>query len=204
METTGNKYIAVAYKLYTDNGGKQELVEETTIDQPFQFISGFGIAHPEFENNITKLAKGETFDFCLTKDKAFGDYSEEYILELDKEVFSINGHFDHENIFPGAVVPMQNADGNHFQGKVLEVKADKVKIDLNPPLAGCDLQFKGVVIESREATKDEIQGMINRMSGEGCCCGGHCDGGCDGHHSHEGGCGHHHGGDEGCGCGHCH
>ena len=55
METKGNKYIAVAYKLYTVNGEKKEAVEETDIEHPFQFISGFGIAHPEFEKNVVNL-----------------------------------------------------------------------------------------------------------------------------------------------------
>lgn len=55
METKGNKYIAVAYKLYTVNGEKKELLEETDIEHPFQFISGFGIAHPEFEKNVMNI-----------------------------------------------------------------------------------------------------------------------------------------------------
>lgn len=113
-----------------------------------------------------------------------------------------------------------NEDGNRFQGLILEVKEDKVVVDLNHPLAGKKLHFKGSVVTSRPATDDEIQGMINLMSGEGCgCCGGEdgC-GGCGGehhchheggeHHCHEEGgehhC-HHEGGEHHCcGGGHCH
>lgn len=204
METKGNKYIAVAYKLYTVNGEKKEAVEETDIEHPFQFISGFGIAHPEFEKNVINLEKSTAFEFGIPMEQAFGLRSDEHILDLERSVFSINGHFDHEHIYPGAIVPMQNEDGNRFQAKVLEVGADSVKMDFNHPYAGYDLFFKGVVIESREATNDEIQGMINRMSGGGCCCGGHCDGDCGGNHNHDGGCGHHHGDGGECGCGHCH
>lgn len=204
METKGNKYIAVAYKMYTVDGDKKELLEETGIDHPFQFISGFGIAHPEFENNVINLEKGSSFEFELTKEQAFGEREDKYILDFEREVFSINGHFDHEHIYPGAVVPMQNEDGNRFMAKVLEVGTGTVKVDLNHPFAGYNLCFKGVIVESREATNDEIQGMINRMSGGGCSCGGHCSGDCDCNHDHEGGCGHHHENGHECGCGHCH
>ena len=70
-------------------------------------------------------------------------------------------------------------------------------MDLNHPLAGKSLNFKGTILENREATNSEIQGMINRLSGEGCGCGcGDCEGGCGGE------CGEHH--DHDCGCGHCH
>ena len=97
--------------------------------------------------------------------------------------------------------PLMNADGARFNGTITDVKEDTVTVDLNHPLAGKALNFIGEVTENRDATKDEIQGMLNMLSGEGGCgcgcdsCGGGCgdDCGCDGHH-HE----------ESCGCGHCH
>lgn len=200
METIENKYIAVAYKMYAIKDGKEELAEEAGIDQPFQFISGFGLINDCFEDGVKHLATGDTFDFILPKDKANGEYDDSRVIDVDRSMFCINGHFDHEHIFVGAIVPMQNADGMFFNAKVLEIKGDKVKLDMNSPFAGYDLRFKGVVVETRVATAEEIQGMINRMSGEGCCCGGHCGDDCGG------GCGggHHHHGDDGCGCGHCH
>ena len=201
MDSNLNKYIAVAYKLYTVDNGKSELVEEAPEDAPFQFISGYGITLDAFEEKVAGLEKGAEFDLTLQKDDAYGDYEDERVLDLDKSIFTINGHFDHGNIYKDAIVPLQNEDGNRFLGKVLAVSEDKVRIDLNHPLAGKTLNFKGHVVESREATNDEIQGLINRMSGEGCCCGRHngdgecCghhhDGGCCGH-NHEGGCCHHH------------
>ena len=203
MDNNTNKYIAVAYKLYTVENGESELVEEATDKEPFQFISGYGIALDSFEKQMTGLKTGAEFDFTLQKDDAYGDYELERVLDLDKSVFCINGHFDHENIYKDAIVPLQNEDGNRFYGKVLSIGDDKVKIDLNHPLAGKTLNFKGHIVEAREATNDEIQGLINRMSGEGCCCGGHGDGECCHHHEgHEGGChGHNHKEGEGC-CGH--
>ena len=195
-----NKYIAVAYKLYTVDNGESELVEEATDKEPFQFISGYGITLDAFEKEIAGLEKGAGFDFTLQKDEAYGDYEQEHVLDLDKEIFCINGHFDRERIYKDAIVPLQNEDGNRFLGKVVSVGNDKVRIDLNHPLAGKTLNFKGHVVESREATNEEIQGLINRMSGEGCCCGGHHDdGGCCGHGHGEGHCKGHHDDGECCG-----
>ena len=37
-----NKYITVAYKLYVMQDGQKTLVEEATVEHPFQFISGLG------------------------------------------------------------------------------------------------------------------------------------------------------------------
>ncbi|MBR4921633.1 MAG: FKBP-type peptidyl-prolyl cis-trans isomerase [Prevotella sp.] len=200
MNKTPNKYIAVSYRLYVDGNNGKELMEEATAEQPFHFISGFGIALDSFEKQLVDLEKDATFDFALPKEEAYGDYEEAHVIDLDREIFSINGHFDHEHIYVDAVIPLQNEDGNHFYGRVVEVGEEKVKVDLNHPLAGETLYFEGKVLENREATNEEIQGMIARMSG-GCGCGCHhdhgdCDGNCDGD------CSHKHGDD--CGCGHCH
>ncbi len=203
MDTTSSKYITVAYELYTDYNGKNELVEKAPAEHPFQFISDMGTTLDAFEAQIKPLQKGEKFDFTLSVEEAYGEYEQERVLELNKDIFKINGKFDNEHIYPGSVVPLMNNDGARFNGTIVEVKDDTVTVDLNHPLAGKALHFIGEVTENRDATKEEIQNLLNMLSGEGGCggCGGGCCGGgcdndddcCGGHH--EGGC---------CGGGHCH
>lgn len=205
MENKTNKLIAAHYQLFTINdNGERKLVEETSQDQPFVFITGFGAALDALEEQLENLERGAKFDFELDKDKAFGEYEPKRVIDLNKEMFVVDGHFDSKNIFKGAQIPLKNEDGNFFIATVLEIGSNKVKVDLNHPLAGNKLNFKGYIIENREATKEELQTMLNHLNGGGCSgdCGG-CEGGC-GHH--EGGCGHHEGEghkDGGC-CGHCH
>lgn len=200
MENQLDKYIAVTYQLYTITDGKEEMVEEATADRPFQFISGFGITLEDFEKGVSGLSTGENFDLHIPCERAYGEYMQEHVLDLDKEMFTINGHFDHDNIYQDAIVPLQNEDGHRFMGRVLEITEDKVKMDMNHPLAGKALHFKGVIIENRDATNEEIQQMVNQISGEGhsCGCGGGCGDSCG--CSSDEGCGCGSGG--GCGCGH--
>lgn len=197
-----HKYITVAYSLYTDNSeGVHELVEQAPVEHPFQFITELGVALETFEAKLKDLNAGDEFDFTLSVDEAYGPYEQEHVIELPKSTFMLNGRFQNDVIFEGAVIPLVNADGNRFQGLVLEVKDEVVIIDLNHPLAGKELHFKGSVVTSREATDAEVTALIKMMSGEGGCgCGCGCDGGCDGGCDSEGcGCGDH---DHGCGCKH--
>jgi FKBP-type peptidyl-prolyl cis-trans isomerase SlyD len=190
-EKKTNQYMEVAYTLYAAGEKTLEFVEEATDEKPFQFISGFGITLDDFEKQVVNLEKGGTFEFKLTKEQAYGDYDEERVVELERSIFSINGRFDHENVFVDAVLPLQNEEGQRFFGKVLEITDSHVKIDLNHPLAGKELSFKGHIVENRQATEEEIKSFIKTMSGEGCGCG--CDDCGDG--CHQGG---------NSGCGHCH
>jgi len=211
MENKQNKFISVSYQLYSIAAdGKKNLEEETQQGRPFQFITGFGVSLDSFEKQVAELAAGDKFDFTLQPAEAFGDYDSEGVHKLSRDVFSINGHFDHENIYEDAVITLMDNDGKRFMARVAKVEEDGVTVDTNHPLAGNTLQFVGEVLENRDATNEEIQHLLNHMSG-GCGCGdceGGCDhdheGGCGHHHDHEGGCGHHHDHEGGCGCGHCH
>ena len=40
-----NKYFVIDYKLYSVKNGERTLEEETTEDEPFVLISGFGISY---------------------------------------------------------------------------------------------------------------------------------------------------------------
>ena len=192
MENKTNKYIAVSYKLYVKDENGKHLVEETKEGQPFKFISGFGIALDAFENNIIPKAIDEEFSFVLEKEQAYGEHHDELVLDMEREAFFIDGRFDHEHIYKDAIIPLQNQEGQRFNGRVLEVGDQKVKIDLNHPLAGETLQFEGKVLENRDASENEINQLIKHLTG-GCggCGGGSCGGSC-------GDCG---GGD--CDCGNC-
>ena len=191
MDNKQSKYITVSYQLHSiDENGAKHLEEQTQQGQPFQFISGFGFTLDGFEQHIVDLEPGAKFDFTLLPAEAFGEYDEEGVHKMKREAFCINGHFDHENIFPGAVITLMDEEEHRFMARVEKVEDDSVTINTNHPLAGQTLQFTGLVLENRDATKEEIQNLINQIGHE--CCG--CED-CEGH-DHEGG--------HECGCGHCH
>lgn len=171
-----NKYISVSYKLYA-SGAEQasELIEETAEGEPFVFVSALGMTLEAFEAQITILQPGDKFDFTLSPDDAYGDYDEAGRQALPRNVFEIDGKLDSRFIFEGAVVPLSSPDGARFNGTVVKITDDSVTVDLNHPLAGKSLNFKGTVLESREATNDEVRDALNQITG----CGGGCGGGCD-------------------------
>ena len=55
-----NKFISVSYQLYDITEGKSDLIEQTSDERPFIFVSGMGVTLPAFEEQIVNLAKGES------------------------------------------------------------------------------------------------------------------------------------------------
>ena len=124
-----NLYIAVAYRLYTkDKEGKREMVEEATMEQPFQFVSGLGMTLDDFEAQLVGLEKDAEFDFELTPEQAYGEYEQERVIKVPRSTFEIDGRLDREYIFEGAVVPLQNADGQRFNGMIAKIGDTEVTV----------------------------------------------------------------------------
>lgn len=192
MKISANKFVVVTYDLYVGEGEERELMEKATREVPLKFIYGTGSMIQAFEDALMGLESGAAFDFTITPENAYGEYNEDYVLDLPKNIFEVDGKFDSEMIQEGNTVPMMDSNGNRMNGSVLEVRDDVVVMDFNHPLAGETLHFKGEVIDVHEPTAEEIAAMTAPAGGCGC--------GCD---SCGGGCGDHEHGD-GCGCSGCH
>ncbi len=156
MKIANNTVVSMTYTLTeTDENGP--LIQEVSKDKPFVFLYGSGFLLPKFEENIRGLEAGADYAFPLESEVAYGAVRDDALLELDKEIFKIDGKIDEDILFVGNDIPMQNNEGQTLMGKVLEITDDKVKMDFNHPLAGLDLFFKGEILDVRKATAEEIE-----------------------------------------------
>ncbi len=194
MKIANNAFVNAEYELFVDGeNGEPELMERATAEQPLNFIFGIGMMLPVFEQNLNGLEAGESFDFTIANEEAYGPYDDEAVIELERSVFEIDGKLDEEMVFEGNVVPLMDSEGHRLQAQVVTVTDTHVTVDLNHPLAGENLHFKGKVLEVREPTEEELKAVLG--GGCGCGCDDNC--GCD----DDCGCDDGHKGAHGCGCG---
>ena len=158
MTITENKVAVVSYHLTaSENGGEEELVEQTDAEHPFAFIYGVSSLLPDFEKNLLNKKAGDKFDFRVKAAEGYGIVEKDYIIQIDKQAFIVDGNFDSERVFIGNDIEMHDAEGNQLVGRVLEIEEAHVKMDFNHPLAGHDLHFVGEVIEVRDASLEELE-----------------------------------------------
>jgi FKBP-type peptidyl-prolyl cis-trans isomerase SlyD len=113
-------------------------------------------------------------------------------MDIPMAAFVVNGELKSDKLKVGNIVPMMDNEGNPFDGRVIAVDNDTVKMDFNHPLAGKALHTFGQVLNVREATVEELN-----PAPAGCGCGTPNDSCCGGGHSHD-----HHHEEESCGvCG---
>jgi FKBP-type peptidyl-prolyl cis-trans isomerase SlyD len=166
MKIEPQSVVSLTYDLYVNQqDGTEGLVESATQEQPLTFLYGVGQMLPKFEEHLSTLATGDNYEFRLTAEDAYGQYDEEAVANLPKDMFMGT---DLPEI--GSTLPLQDNEGHHFQGQVVSIAEDAVIVDLNHPMAGQALHFKGNILNVRPATPEELSH-------------GHAHGP-DGHHHH--------------------
>jgi len=156
MTISNEKVVTLVYQLKVDNR-EGDIVETVKEEKPFVFLYGAGLMLPKFEENLKGLKAGDDFEFILKSEEAYSQASEEAVMDLPKNLFEVEGKIEEGLLAEGNVIPMQNNEGQKFNGVVVEVKDESVTMDFNHPLAGDNLHFSGKIMEVREATKEEVE-----------------------------------------------
>lgn len=155
MKTASNHVVSISYQL--TEKGSDVLVEKVTADDPFVFLMGAGNLLEAFEQQLTGLSVGDTFDFILESEEAYGPVDENAIVKVPVEAFFINGKFAEDLVVVGKPIRMQDQYGNPLIGTVIERGLENVTIDFNHPMAGKALHFRGEILAIRPATEEELE-----------------------------------------------
>ncbi len=153
MKIEKNKVVLMSYSLSTDSG---QVLELRTTDNPVEFIVGHGQILPSLERKILGQGEGFTGQFLLQPEEAHGTYKSELVKEMKSSQFP-----DNLALKKGMKFESTDANGEPLALHIIEVKADKVVVDGNHPLAGVSLNFDIKILDIRDAAEEEIfQGKV--------------------------------------------
>ncbi|MEN9522630.1 MAG: hypothetical protein RL065_1007 [Bacteroidota bacterium] len=156
MKSTQNSVVKISYQLRTELNGP--IMDEANNERPFSFLLGHQNVLPKFEQALTDVQAGDSFEFTLTAEEGYGVHNPEAIVELDINMFADEkGEIQHDIIAIGNMIPLQDNQGNRYQGVIKAQYDAKVLVDLNHPMAGKTLHFSGSVLDVREATAEELE-----------------------------------------------
>ena len=119
MIIENDKLVLLTYQLKSDNANG-EVIETVTEDNPLTFIYGQGMMFSKFEENILGR-KGESFEFILDSIDAYGEYSEDNIIEIPSSVFELDKP-ENKSLVKVGFIPMMDSAGNRLTGVVLKIE----------------------------------------------------------------------------------
>jgi len=105
--------------------------------EPLEFKIGEGDIIPGVEEAVIGMKPDEVKTATVPPEKAYGDYREEMVVEVDKSQFP-----EHIDPSVGQQLELRQSDGQTVVVRVTDVSEENVKLDANHPLAGKDLTFE--------------------------------------------------------------
>ena len=144
MKIEKNSRVKLAYTLKYDNA-QGEIIETVSAEKPLEVVVGEEDLLSKFEEKIMGLKTGDTFEFSLSPEEAYGNYDEEGIVSVPKA--ELMEDVDGVEISEGEIVPIVTDDDEEMEAVVLEIENDIVTLDFNHPLAGETLYFSGKIVE---------------------------------------------------------
>ncbi len=166
MPIAKNNVVFISYQLaFPDENGQPDVVEIVDEKEPMVFIHGLSGLPEAFEKNLLGLNEGDTFDFRISAEDAYGNVDPNAIIQLPKSIFQAEGQSADDILQIGNFIPMTDDQGNRMQGLVVSIEGETVTMDFNHPLAEKTLMFQGKILKIREATPEEI--AHGHVHGEG-------------------------------------
>lgn len=190
MKVAKDLVVSLAYQVRTEDG---VLVDESPVSAPLDYLHGHGSLISGLETALDGHEVGDKFDAAVGANDAYGQYDENLVQRVPKDVFMGVDELQVGMRF------LAETDQGPVPVEITEVEDDHVVVDGNHMLAGQNLKFNVEVVAIREATEEElahghvhvrtvtttimttvmtvaavvtVTTMVNEHGGEGCCGGG--------------------------------
>ncbi len=157
MQIANNTAVSIHYTLTNDAG---EELDSTAGGEPMVYLHGNDNIISGLEKALHGRDVGDKFNVRIDAVDAYGEFSEDMIQVVSKEMFDGIDELEIGMQFHAAV--------NSGSGviTVTKVDGDDITIDGNHPMAGQALNFDVEIVAVRLATKDEKS--HGHIHGSGC------------------------------------
>jgi peptidylprolyl isomerase len=126
--------VRVHYVLSLKDGS----VYDSSVEQlPFEFMIGRGAVLPALEHALVGMREGETKEFAVPPEKAYGCYLEDLVQVIERTALP-------PDLTPeiGMTLQFQTHNGREIDARVTEVDDATIKVDANHEFAGKELNFR--------------------------------------------------------------
>lgn len=137
MAIKRNQLVKMKYELKV----KGTLIESNLDADPIEFTFGKGDLLEGLEERIATMKEGETREITVPAIEGYGEYDKSLT-----EIVPIE-EFEGIDLEIGMILEADDENGETFKATVTDVTKEEVTVDYNHPMAGCDLDFKVVIVK---------------------------------------------------------
>ena len=139
--------VSMHYTLRVDG----EVVDSSQGSEPLMFIQGMGHIIPGLEHELYDMQIGESKNVSVAPRDGYGDVDAEAFMDVPRDAFP--GEIPME---VGTQLELQDKSGQPAHARIDAVTDDSVRLNMNHPLAGKQLEFEVTIEALRAATDEEV------------------------------------------------
>ena len=139
--------VTMHYTLHV-NG---ELVDSSQGAEPLMFIQGMGHIIPGLEHELYDLHVGDSKKVTVAPKDGYGVVDAEAFMEVPRNAFPAEVPMK-----VGTQLELKDKSGHPTMARIESVADETIRLDMNHPLAGKQLDFDVTIAALRPATEEEV------------------------------------------------
>ena len=147
MEVAEGRVVTLEYTVTLQSGAP---IDSTGGCGPIAVLCGAGQLFPALEDRVAGMRAGETREFRIPPEEAYGPRCGELVRELPRDRLPPD-----LELVVGTEYRLKAPDGTALRFRLLAVGDTTVRADFNPPQAGQELIATVTVLDVRAPTADE-------------------------------------------------
>jgi FKBP-type peptidyl-prolyl cis-trans isomerase SlyD len=147
QKITDGHVVSMHYTLHVDG----EIVDASQEAEPLQFIQGMGHIIPGLEHELYDMQVGESKQVRVAAQDGYGELDEAAFMDVPRDAFPAEIPLE-----VGTQLELKDKTGHPAVARIASVTDETVRLDMNHPLAGKQLDFDVTIAALREATDEEV------------------------------------------------
>jgi FKBP-type peptidyl-prolyl cis-trans isomerase SlyD len=139
--------VTMHYTLHVDG----EMVDTSQGAEPLQFIQGMGHIIPGLEHELYDMQVGDTKKVSVAAQDGYGEVDADAFMDVPRRAFPAE-----VPLKTGTQLELKDKSGNPTISRIDSVTDENVRLDMNHPLAGKQLDFEVSIAALRLATDEEV------------------------------------------------
>jgi FKBP-type peptidyl-prolyl cis-trans isomerase SlyD len=147
LKVGDGKVVSMHYTLQVEG----RVVDSSEGGEPLEFIQGMGQIIPGLEQQLYDMQVGDSKNITVPPKEGYGETDVSAFMDVPRQAFPENVPLD-----KGTELELRDQAGNPVYARVDDVGDENVRLDMNHPLAGKELNFDVKIAALRDATEEEV------------------------------------------------
>ena len=147
MKVDDGHVVSMHYTLHVDG----EMIDSSQGADPLQFIQGMGHIIPGLEQELYDMRIGESKRVSVAAKEGYGEVDGEAFMDVPRSAFPADVPLE-----IGMQMELKDQSDHPAHARIEALTEENVRLNMNHPLAGKQLDFDVTIAALRAATDEEV------------------------------------------------